>query len=69
MCPPVIDTERCQCEPKFCVEECPLDVLHLNPETNMPEVRYPDECWHCRCCRDSCPFEAITYKFPPSMLI
>jgi adenylylsulfate reductase subunit B len=69
MSPPVIDPEKCKCSPKFCIDQCPLDILHLNQRTDMPEVRYPDECWHCRSCRDGCPSGAITFKLPLSMLL
>ncbi|RLI00174.1 ferredoxin, partial [Candidatus Bathyarchaeota archaeon] len=32
-------------------------------------LKYPDECWHCGACRQDCPVEAITIRFPPEMLL
>ena len=29
-----------------------------------PEVAYPDECWHCGCCRLACPGACVSFKFP-----
>ena len=33
------------------------------------EVRYPDECWHCRACAIECPKEAITMRYPLSHMM
>jgi len=54
-----------QCE--TCVEVCPGDIYVMTDEG--PEVMYPDECWHCGNCRISCPCGAVSYVFPPSMLV
>ena len=27
-------------------------------------VRYPDECWHCRACVMDCPTHAIEMRYP-----
>jgi formate dehydrogenase beta subunit len=32
-------------------------------------VEYPDECWHCGCCRIACPSGAVYYEFPLNMLV
>ncbi|MFB3884925.1 MAG: 4Fe-4S dicluster domain-containing protein [Thermodesulfobacteriota bacterium] len=50
-----------------CVEVCPLDILVMGEEG--PEVAYPDECWHCGCCRINCSSGAVSYEFPLSMLL
>lgn len=63
--PPVIDLEKCTacC---LCDEHCPLDVIYMNGE--IPEVRYPDECWHCGACRQDCPTGAVDIEFTLEML-
>jgi NAD-dependent dihydropyrimidine dehydrogenase PreA subunit len=33
-----------------------------------PEIRYPEECWHCGACRQDCPTGALEITFPLSML-
>jgi NAD-dependent dihydropyrimidine dehydrogenase PreA subunit len=65
--PPVIDLERCAgCG--ICDAHCPLDVIFFDPEKGKPEVRYPDECWHCGSCRLDCPEKAVSIRFGPEML-
>lgn len=51
----------------FCVEDCPGHILSMTP--NGPSVDYPDECWHCGCCRISCPRGAVLYEFPLNMML
>ncbi len=66
--PAAIDLEKCSgCG--ICDQICPGDVIHMDETTNTPVVKYPDECWHCGCCRIDCPEGAIAIKFPPQMLI
>ncbi len=47
-----------------------MDVIHKT-ETKPPviEVRYPDECWHCRACALDCPVGAITMRYPLSHMM
>jgi len=50
-----------------CVEDCPGLILEMGDKG--PKVAYPHECWHCGCCRISCPSGAIEYDFPLHMLV
>ncbi len=66
--PPQIDLELCTlCG--LCDEVCPGDVIHMDKESNIPVVLYPNECWHCGNCRIRCPVEAMSIVFPLHMLI
>lgn len=68
--PPIIDEMKCvKCY--RCVQICGLDVFGAQPRTNhVPQVQYPEECWHCRACVMDCPAEAITLRYPlPYLLI
>ncbi len=59
--PPVFDEKKCvKCQK--CVTNCPGYVLRMGKET--PEVAFPDECWHCGCCRVACAQSAISFEFP-----
>ncbi|MED9780637.1 MAG: 4Fe-4S binding protein [Peptococcaceae bacterium] len=67
--PPIIDKEKCiSCG--TCADICCMDVIHKT-ETKPPviEVRYPDECWHCRACALDCPVGAITMRYPLSHMM
>jgi len=46
------------------------DAIYLkdHEEKEIPFLKYPDECWHCGSCRQDCPEEAISIRFPPDML-
>lgn len=50
-----------------CVESCPGHILDLNEDG--PYVAYPDECWHCGCCRIACSCGAVSYLFPITMMV
>lgn len=50
-----------------CVERCPNYILERGEDG--PFVRYPEECWHCACCRIGCPTGAISIEFPITMLV
>ena len=50
-----------------CVASCPG--LILKEGEHGPEVAYPDECWHCGCCRIACPTGSISYRFPMTMML
>ncbi len=48
-----------------CAEICPADVYGLQKKENkFPEIRFPDECWHCNACVRECPRKAITLRVP-----
>ncbi len=68
--PPIINKERCICC-TLCAQICPLDVIRVKgkgPDREV-EVRYPDECWHCRACAIECPQKAITMRYPLSHMM
>lgn len=63
--PPVINQKKCvKCG--LCAEICPLDVLKQEKSSKEINVKYPDECWHCRACAIDCPVKAITMRYPLS---
>ncbi|MBI4321090.1 MAG: 4Fe-4S binding protein [Chloroflexi bacterium] len=66
--PPRIDLEKCNGCGR-CDEICPGDLIHVDEASNFPVVQYPDECWHCGCCRIDCPVEAIEIRLPIESLI
>lgn len=47
-----------------CEEQCPGDVIRMDPETNLPFNKYPDECWYCGTCEIECPTKAAKLEFP-----
>jgi len=64
--PPKFNMDECTlCE--SCVENCPCYVIAMTD--NGPKVEYPNECWHCGCCRINCPSSCVSYEFPISMLV
>lgn len=66
--PPIIDEEKCVgCG--TCAQICPLDVLKFHKKEKKVEVRYPEECWHCRACAIDCPKGAITLRYPLSHML
>jgi len=61
--PPVINKEKCTgCN--ICAEICPLDVIRKIDAGQTPDIRYPDECWHCNSCVLDCPEEAMSLRIP-----
>lgn len=50
-----------------CVESCPGHILEMGEDG--PFAAWPDQCWHCGCCRIACPTSSIAYKFPLTMLL
>ncbi len=54
----VIDYEKCTGCGR-CDRFCPVDVIHTVAETNLPVVRYPDECWTCTICEMVCNDDAL----------
>lgn len=68
--PPVIKKELCVgCG--TCADICPTNVLrHAPKEDRVPEVRFPEECWHCNSCVLDCPEQAVSLRIPlPQMLL
>jgi 2-oxoglutarate ferredoxin oxidoreductase subunit delta len=67
--PPVIDNNKCiQCG--MCGEVCAEDVYFGSEEGKLPVVTYPEFCFHCNCCVEECPVDAITLRIPlPEMLL
>jgi adenylylsulfate reductase subunit B len=67
--PPIIDKGKCHCC-GTCVDICPLDVLHFSDANSSPDIRYPEECWHCNACKLDCPTGAIELRIPlPATLL
>lgn len=64
--PPIIRYEECSACGR-CAESFPIDVLHMDEEG--PVVRYPEECWHCGCCRLECPNGYLGIRFSLRMLV
>ncbi len=65
--PPVVDLKKCTgC--RSCFNHCPGDLFVFDKKRKIPELRYPDECWHCGTCRMDCPEEAIKIIFPMEMI-
>lgn len=68
--PPVIDKQKCSGCSK-CVDACQNDVFFGSKKREVPNVAYPEECWHCNACVSVCPAKgAIQLRLPlPLMLI
>lgn len=67
---PIINKKKCiGC--KTCVTVCPMDCFGIQKETvKIPEVRFPDECWHCNACVIDCPVGAVSLRVPlPTMMV
>lgn len=59
--PPVFDETKCvKCA--RCVARCPGYILEMDEAT--PRVAFPEECWHCGCCRIACENGAVGFDFP-----
>jgi len=69
--PPIIDETQCiGCG--TCEDICMADAIYSTLDATgrrVPYVKYPDECWHCGSCRQDCKVQAITIRFPATMLI
>jgi adenylylsulfate reductase subunit B len=67
--PPTIDQERCvACG--VCSDICPQDVFWGSKKNDIPQVAYPEECWHCNACVLDCPAEgAIRLRIPFPMFV
>ena len=67
--PPIIDKEKCNaCG--VCADICCMDVFKVVEEKESPEIRYPEECWHCNACVLDCKQEALSLRIPlPAMML
>lgn len=66
--PPIVDKSKCNiCG--ICVDVCPTDVYYGSKSKEIPEVTYPDECWHCNACVHDCPRGAIRLRVALPMLL
>lgn len=67
--PPIIDEEKCiGCT--TCANVCTMDVFGPAVPKQVPQIRYPDECWHCRACVMDCPVGTIDMRYPlPYMML
>lgn len=61
--PPKINAGKCvACG--TCASICCMNVFGPVRRGEVPEVRYPKECWHCRACVMDCPVQAIELRYP-----
>ena len=67
--PHIIDEEKCiGC--RTCANVCTMDVFGPGEPKQVPQIRYPEECWHCRACVMDCPTGAIDIRYPlPYMML
>ena len=67
--PPLIDAKKCvACG--TCASICAMDVFGPTPPGTVPQIAFPEECWHCRACVLDCPAQAIELRYPlPLMLL
>ena len=67
--PPIIDENKCM-KCGHCAQICPMDVIKKSETLPIEiNVRYPNECWHCRACAIDCPACAITLRYPLSHMM
>ncbi|MBW2031093.1 MAG: 4Fe-4S binding protein [Deltaproteobacteria bacterium] len=55
---------------KMCFYVCPMDVIRINDDSGLAEIRYPEDCQACNLCAVFCPVEAIVVtkdRFSPLM--
>ena len=67
--PPIINKEKCNgCG--VCADICPTDVFKTVKKAEVPEIRYPEECWHCNACVLDCKQSALALRIPlPAMML
>lgn len=67
--PPVINDEICK-KCGLCADACQSDVFYGSETGEIPNVAYPDECWHCNACVQVCPAEgAVSLRIPLPMMV
>jgi NAD-dependent dihydropyrimidine dehydrogenase PreA subunit len=42
-----------------CDMGCPMDVIYLDPVSQIAEIRYPQDCMTCYSCEVECPVDAV----------
>lgn len=64
--PPKIDPDKCiGCG--TCAEICNSSLFVFRKGVDrIPQVKFPEECWHCDSCVLDCPAKAITLRLPLS---
>lgn len=66
--PPIIDKSKCvSCN--TCAQICTMNVFGPVTAGEIPVVRFPEECWHCRACVMDCPTGAIDLRYPLPMMM
>jgi NAD-dependent dihydropyrimidine dehydrogenase PreA subunit len=46
------------------MDQCPGDVIRIDPETFLPVNKYKNDCWYCGVCQVECPTGAAIMEFP-----
>ena len=52
----------------ICVQDCPMDVIRLNEETETAYIAYAKDCAVCYICELDCPEKAIKVQPEASKL-
>ena len=67
--PPILNENKCKpCG--ICADVCPTDVFERGPKSELPKIKYPEECWHCNSCVLDCPQSALELRIPlPAMML
>ena len=53
-----IDPELCNgC--RLCINNCPMDVIRLDEDSEKAVIKYPEDCMCCYICELECPEDAI----------
>ncbi len=67
--PPIIDPAKCRgCG--TCADICNSNIYVFDKKKDrVPQVKFPDECWHCNACVIDCPAQAITLRLPLAFML
>ena len=62
--PPIIDRSKCVgCG--TCADICNSNIFVFDRSVDkVPQVKFPEECWHCDSCVIDCPKGAISLRIP-----
>jgi NAD-dependent dihydropyrimidine dehydrogenase PreA subunit len=67
--PPIIVSKRCK-RCGQCAQVCQCDVFFGSKKAEVPQITYPEECWHCNACVEVCGTRgAIRLRIPLPMMI